>query len=66
MSALTGAVSGLRRWKEEKLGVQITAGGTTHKSDTHKIECVKGKVAFDLEWNRKIRTFDREALPSPV
>ncbi len=47
-------------WKEEKLDVEITAGGKTRKSDTHKIDYVKGKVAFDLEWNSKDQTFDRD------
>lgn len=47
-------------WKEEKLDVQITAGGKTRESDTHKIDYVKGKVAFDLEWNSKDQTFDRD------
>lgn len=47
-------------WKEEKLDVEITAGGRTRKSDTHRIDYVKGKVAFDLEWNSKDQTFDRD------
>ena len=47
-------------WKEQKLDVEITAGGTTRKSDTHWIDYVKGKVAFDLEWNSKDQTFDRD------
>ena len=29
-------------------------------SDTHKIDYVKGKVAFDLELNSKDQTFDRD------
>lgn len=28
--------------------------------DGHKIDYVKGKVAFDLEWNSKDQTFDRD------
>lgn len=28
--------------------------------DGHKIDYVKGKVAFDLEWNAKDQTFDRD------
>jgi len=47
-------------WKEQKLDVEITAGGTTRMSDTHWIDYVKGKVAFDLEWNSKDQTFDRD------
>src|SRR3546814_4372321 len=29
--------------------------------DGHKIDYVKGKVAFDLEWNSKDQTFDRRS-----
>lgn len=28
--------------------------------DGHNIDFVKGKVAFDLEWNSKDQTFDRD------
>lgn len=27
---------------------------------THKVDYVKGRVAFDLEWNSKDQTFDRD------
>jgi len=47
-------------WKEQKLDVELKAGGQTRISDTHKVDYVKGKVAFDLEWNSKYRTFDRD------
>ena len=47
-------------WKEQKLDVELKAGGQTRISDTHKIDYVKGKVAFDLEWNSKDQTFDRD------
>ena len=47
-------------WKEQKLDVELKAGGQTRISDTHKIDYVKGKAAFDLEWNSKDQTFDRD------
>jgi CRISPR-associated protein Csd2 len=47
-------------WTEQKLDVELTAGGKTRTSDTHKIDYVKGGVAFDLEWNSKDQTFDRD------
>ena len=28
--------------------------------DGHKVDYVKGRVAFDLEWNSKDQTFDRD------
>ena len=30
--------------------------------DGHNIDFIKGKVAFDLEWNSKDQTFDRDLL----
>src|SRR5258708_6403015 len=32
----------------------------TVQNDTHKIDYIKGRVAFDLEWNSKDQTFDRD------
>jgi CRISPR-associated protein Csd2 len=39
------------------------ASQTTHLKkfvDGHKVDFVKGRVAFDLEWNSKDQTFDRD------
>lgn len=58
-----------RIWKEQ---VRTTRGGKAiyEKRETealrpkfldgHKIDYVKGKVAFDLEWNSKDQTYDRD------
>lgn len=32
----------------------------TNYIDGHKIDYVKGRVAFDMEWNSKDQTFDRD------
>ena len=40
--------------------MKTIAGDKTRVSDTHKIDYVKGEVAFDLEWNSKDQTFDRD------
>lgn len=47
-------------WKEEKLVASFVVQGQTRQSDTHKIDYVKGRVAFDVEWNSKDQTFDRD------
>jgi len=47
-------------WKEEKLEATLVVGGKPRKSDTHKVDYVRGRVAFDLEWNSKDQTFDRD------
>lgn len=58
-----------RMWREQ---VRTTRGGRPVMGkmveekvrakflDGHKIDYVKGKVAFDLEWNSKDQTFDRD------
>lgn len=53
-----------RSWKESELiartvfeenGVEREVGQATHK-----VDYIKGRVAFDLEWNSKDQTFDRD------
>lgn len=58
----------------QEYGEEILANGKTRKTkrqdaephtvvnyiDGHKIDYVKGRVAFDLEWNSKDQTFDRD------
>ena len=47
-------------WKPENLEAGITVNGTTVHVQTHKVDYIKGNVAFDLEWNSKDQTFDRD------
>ena len=47
-------------WKESKLTAKLVVDEEIVSSDTHKIDYVKGGVAFDLEWNSKDQTFDRD------
>ncbi len=49
-----------RKWVESKLRAKQMVDDTAVSIDTHKIDYVKGKVAFDLEWNAKDQTFDRD------
>jgi CRISPR-associated protein Csd2 len=37
---------------------KILKSSTNH--GTHKVDYLKGRVAFDLEWNSKDQTFDRD------
>lgn len=43
-------------------GVQIKSEKIVRENylDGHKVDYLKGKVAFDLEWNSKDQTFDRD------
>ncbi len=47
-------------WVEKKLTARMVADDTDVQQDTHKIDYLKGRVAFDLEWNSKDQTFDRD------
>lgn len=47
-------------WEERKLEARLVVDEQTVSRDTHKIDYVKGEVAFDLEWNSKDQTFDRD------
>jgi|SRR3990172_8542272 len=48
-------------WKERRLTASLVVDKTdVVTSDTHKIDFIKNRVAFDLEWNSKDQTFDRD------
>lgn len=47
-------------WLEGKLSASLVVDGEPVQQDTHKIDYVKGRIAFDLEWNSKDQTFDRD------
>ena len=47
-------------WVEGKLTAKMLVDDRQIRQDTHKIDYVKGRVAFDLEWNSKDQTFDRD------
>ena len=57
-------------WSEENLMAELVIYEVEKKKDpafknsfihgSHKVDYVKGRVAFDLEWNSKDQTFDRD------
>lgn len=48
-------------WKEVRLKAETRVNDVeTVRTETHYIDYVKGEVAFDLEWNSKDQTFDRD------
>jgi len=49
-----------RGWIEGRLSAALVVDNQTVQQDTHKIDYIKGRVAFDLEWNSKDQTFDRD------
>lgn len=56
-------VSGILRplgWRADQLRSEMMLDGKAIRTDTHKVDYLKGKVAFDLEWNSKDQTYDRD------
>jgi hypothetical protein len=51
---------GARGWREEKFETRIVVGETVYASPTHAVDCFKGRVAVELEWNNKDPFFDRD------
>lgn len=47
-------------WVERQLKAKLIVDDQEVSYDTHKVDYLKGRVAFDLEWNSKDQTFDRD------
>lgn len=47
-------------WTEKTYSTAVVVDGTTYDSPTHKVDCVKGRVALEVEWNNKDPFFDRD------
>lgn len=48
-------------WEARQLRARLIVNDDEEVShDTHKVDYIKGRVAFDLEWNSKDQTFDRD------
>lgn len=49
-----------RGWEEKQFQTSIKIDGREFESPTHKVDCFKGRVALELEWNNKDPFFDRD------
>jgi len=49
-----------RGWVEKQFKTAITVDERTEQSPTHKVDCFKGKVGLEIEWNNKDPFFDRD------
>ena len=49
-----------RGWKEKKFETKIVVDTVEYSSPTHLVDCFKGRVALELEWNNKDPFFDRD------
>jgi hypothetical protein len=47
-------------WKEKTFKTAILVDDQRFDSPTHKVDCCKGKVALEVEWNNKDPFFDRD------
>ena len=62
-SSIPKKVSAILRplgWVEKQLQAKMVADDVEVHQDTHKVDYLKGRVTFDLEWNSKDQTFDRD------
>jgi len=49
-----------RGWVEKKFTTQIKVDDHIMDTPTHKVDCVKNRVALEIEWNNKDPFFDRD------
>lgn len=49
-----------RNWREKKFATKIRVDDTERDSPTHKVDCFKGRVGLEIEWNNKDPFFDRD------
>lgn len=49
-----------RGWEEKQFDTQITVDENTRDTPTHKIDCLRNRVALEIEWNNKDPFFDRD------
>jgi hypothetical protein len=49
-----------RGWVEHKFETSLVVDSTKADSPTHAVDCFKGKVALEVEWNNKDPFYDRD------
>ena len=49
-----------RGWAERKFATKIRVDEDERDSPTHKVDCFKGRVGLEIEWNNKDPFFDRD------
>ncbi len=47
-------------WVERQFATAIVVDGAQRDSPTHSVDCFKGRVALEVEWNNKDPFFDRD------
>ena len=49
-----------RGWKEKKFDTKISVDESEYASPTHSVDCFKGRVGVEVEWNNKDPFYDRD------
>jgi hypothetical protein len=49
-----------RGWKPREFKTSIKVDEDSYDSPTHEVDCVKAKVALEVEWNNKTEFYDRD------
>lgn len=49
-----------RGWKEKKFSTAIVVDNERVDSPTHSVDCFKGRVGIEVEWNNKDPFYDRD------
>lgn len=47
-------------WVEKQFATAIVVDGQAKESPTHSVDCFKGRVALEVEWNNKDPFYDRD------
>lgn len=47
-------------WVEKAFDTKFVVDGQEYPSPTHSVDCVKGRVALEVEWNNKDPFYDRD------
>jgi hypothetical protein len=47
-------------WVEKQFATAIVVDGVPKESPTHSVDCFKGRVALEVEWNNKDPFYDRD------
>ncbi|QJB69545.1 BglII/BstYI family type II restriction endonuclease [Parasphingorhabdus halotolerans] len=49
-----------RGWDERKFDTAISVDDVEYESPTHSVDCFKGRVGIEVEWNNKDPFYDRD------
>ena len=50
----------LQGWRETQFHTVIKVDKIERASPTHKVDCFKGRIALEVEWNSKDSVYDRD------